>query len=141
MCYKDINKEQYETCKNDIENKIKEKKQYKFTNEDKCFGAISFGLFMDKYRHKYIIDQNEFIKGKLVEHKSQEYVKCKDKMKENIEQNGFARYYKDNECHNYLENLKSKKYQIETIKDKIIEYNGNNELIHYKYIGFIVKKK
>ena len=132
--------EQYEQCKKDIEDTIKEKGKYKFDKNDKCYNMISNGSFMEQYRHKFVMEHNNFIKGKLCEFEKPEFRKCLDTMKEKVDKNKTATYYKDCECHDVLFNYKSKKYSKHMISDKVTEYNGSSELVINKYIGFTITK-
>lgn len=131
----------FEECSKEIETKIKELGSYKYNNLDKCYKAISSGLFVNKYEHRFIMDHTDFKKGKLQEYKTPEYINCKEKMKEEIDKSGSKRYLKDEECHDLLFNLKSKKYNINYIHDKIYDFKGNFETVIHKYIGFTVSKK
>lgn len=131
----------YEECSKEIESKIKEVGKYKYTKSDKCYKAISNGLFVNKYEHRFIMDHSDFKKGTLQEYKTPEYINCKEKMKEEVDKSGNKRYLVSSECHDQLYKLKSKKYNINYIHDKIYEYEGNNETVIHKYIGFSVSKK
>lgn len=132
--------EQYEKCKKDIEDTIKEKGKYKFDKKDKCYNMISDGSFMEQYRHKFVMEHNNFIKGKLCEFEKPEFRKCIDTMKEKVDKNKISTYYKDGECHDELFNYKSKTYHKHIISDKVTEYSGSCELVTNKYIGFTITK-
>jgi hypothetical protein len=131
----------YDECSKEIETKIKDTGSYKYTKSDKCFKEISSGLFVNKYEHRFVMDHNDFKKGKIKEYKTQEYIKCKEKMKEEIEKKGNKIYYKNSECHNELKNYQSKKYNVTYIHDKTYDFKNNMELVMHHYIGFTVSKK
>ncbi len=132
--------EKYEQCKKDVEQSIKEKGEYKFDKNDKCYNFINKGSFNYEYRHKFIMELGELVKGKIVNFETPEYRKCVDNMKDQVLKYGSIMYYNGHECHDELFKYQTSKYKNTKISDKISDWKPGYEKITYKYIGFTISK-
>ncbi len=136
------NDDLYVKCDQKIETSIKHTGTYDYKEEDECIKIINNNKLNDKYRKIEILENNNFISGKLMLKNLEEYNECIKEMESKLEKNGINMYRPEMKCHNILLNLDDSKYKIKRIADRIYITSESGGLIEAsKYIGYTVRKK